>query len=211
MLAFLFAVLSLVQVNDASTGSPLSVPGTVSSEAGESSRVTILADGSRIGYASFHGSFSSGAGPRTIRLLRLSRNERAEIERINAFRKTYGAPPLAVDENLMETARYWAREEQTAGRIGHTCAALGAPRDCVEFNAYFHALPGAPADWFSGQNAAFDTISDWLSPESGFENERLTRSGERGHFLNLIGATRWIGFGKSSVPGYGSYFAMNLL
>lgn len=212
MLAVLIGVLSLVQVIDASSGAPLPhVAVSVVRDAQNATRVIVKADGAPLNYADFHGSFPAAETPRVIRLLSLSHDERRALARVNAFRASFHQPPLRADENLMETARYWAREERVAGRIGHTCAQLGFPAGCVEFNAYFHALPGAPLDWFAGQNAAFDTISSWIAPETGFENERLQATGDRGHFLNLIGASRWIGLGKTRVPGYGAYFAMNLI
>lgn len=211
MVALLLAALTFVHVVDGATGSPLrDIPVSVSRDAGDPSRVTVEAIGSKNGYANFHGSFSAGSVPAVVRLLRLSADERRALERVNTFRARYGAAPLEPDENLTETARYWAREERLSGRVGHTCATLAHPPGCIEFNAYFHGLPGAPLDWFAGQNAAFDTISSWLGPESGFENERSAAE-DRGHFLNLIGASRWIGLGEMRVPGYGVYFAMNLI
>ena len=212
MLALLIGILSLVQVVDASNGRPLMhVEVAVVPDAHNASRVMVEADGAPLNYADFHGSFPATQPPRVIRLLSLSADERRALDRVNAFRASFHQPPLQADENLMETARYWAREERLAGRIGHTCAQLRSPAGCLEFNAYFHSLPGAPLDWFAGQNAAFDTISSWIAPETGFENERLQTGGERGHFLNLIEASRWIGLGKTRVPGYGAYFAMNLI
>ncbi|HET9030070.1 MAG TPA: CAP domain-containing protein [Candidatus Aquilonibacter sp.] len=211
MLALLFAVLLPVTAVDASSGSSLTVPVSVSPVAGSANEVRVVADGWDQRYASFHGTFPSGSVPRRIALLRLTDDERNAVVRVNAFRRRFGLAPLHVDENLMETARYWATQERRSGRIGHTCAALGSPAGCIEFNAYFHRLPGAPADWFSGQNAAFDTYSTWGAPVSGFENEETATTGERGHFLNLVDASRWIGLGETRVPGYGSYFAMNLM
>lgn len=211
MLALLFAVLLPVQVVDASTGSPLAVSVSVNVERGAQPQAVVDADGWDLHYASFHGVFAPNAIPRRIRLLALSDDERNAVDRVNRFRQRFGLAPLRVDENLTETARYWSEQERRSGRIGHTCAALGAPASCIEFNSFFHALPGAPRDWFSGQNAAFDTYSTWLAPEAGFEQEEHATTGERGHFLNLIGASRWIGLGETRVPGYGAYFAMNLM
>ena len=111
----------------------------------------------------------------------------------------------------MESARYWASVEGRTQRIGHTCAALGNPDGCIEFNAFYHRLPGAFNDWQCGQNAAFDTISSWSDPDQGFEDEEHQAGGERGHYLNIISADRWIGLGKAGVPGIGTYFAMNVL
>jgi hypothetical protein len=161
--------------------------------------------------ATFHGRFAMNAIPAVVRLSVVSADDVHALEQLNRFRSQFGLRPLVIDENLTETARYWAQEERRSGRIGHTCVALGDPPRCIEFNAFFHRLPGAPQDWDSGQNAAFDPVPSWSDPDAGFEAERFSSSGERGHFLNLVSAKRWIGFGEVSVPGTGSYFAMNVL
>lgn len=209
MLGLLLAVLPLVQVLDASNGRPLNVPVSVSA-ASDAHEVMLEADGTAQHYAVFHGIFARNALPRTIRLTRLTRDEQAGLARVNTFRARYGLPALVADENLTETARYWSLEERRAQRIGHTCVSLGSPPGCIEFDDYFHRLPGAPAGWSPGQNAAFDPDATWLAPEALFEAERNAR-GERGHFLNLIHARLWIGLGEARIPGYGAYFAMNLL
>lgn len=161
-------------------------------------------------YASFHGEFAIGELPQSIALGRVSRDERAALDQVNRFRARFGMQPLTIDQNLTQTARYWAGEEKRSGRVGHTCASLGDPAGCIEFNTYFHALPGAPQRDFSGQNAAFDSIASWSDPDALFEAEERCSACERGHFLNLIGATAWIGFGKAAGAD-GSYFAMNLI
>lgn len=167
--------------------------------------------GSPTGRVTFHGRFRAG-DVGTIRLLRPTRDERAALTQLNAFRAAHGiTATLGFDENLMESARYWAALEGRAQRIGHTCAALDNPQGCVEFNVFYHRLPGAPRDWLCGQNAAFDTVSSWIDPDQGFEDEEHQTSGERGHYINIVSANRWIGFGKVGVPGVGTYFAMNVL
>ena len=209
------------RVVDAQTGAPLSgVTVSINAQTTRTSAdgtfaltaaapFTITASGESRGYVSFHGSFES-TGDLTIRLSRPTTDERDALAQINRFRELHALAPLALDENLMESARFWAEQERHAGRIGHTCAALGNPRGCIEFNAYFHALPGAPQDWFCGQNAAFDSDPSWSDPDQGFEAEEHAR-GERGHFINLVSAKNWIGLGKADQPGVGTYFAMNVL
>lgn len=209
MLGLLLAVLPLVQVIDASNGHTLNVPvSVVRSTAG--SQAIVEADGSTLHYAVFHGTFPSNALPHRIRLTHLSADEESGLDRVNAFRARFGLEPLIADENLTESARYWSREERRAQHVGHTCEALGHPVGCIEFDTFYHRLPGALRGFSPGQNAAFDTLDTWLAPEALFEAER-TGNGERGHYLNLIGAQRWIGLGESEIPGYGAYFAMNLL
>lgn len=166
--------------------------------------------GASVGRVTFHGTFY-GPEAGTIRLLRPTNEERRALAQLNAFRATHGiATMLGFDENLMESARYWASVEGRAQHVGHTCASVGSPKGCIEFNTFYHALPGAPREWFCGQNAAFDTVSSWNDPDRGFEAEEH-QSGDRGHYLNIISANRWIGFGKAGVPGIGTYFAMNVL
>ncbi len=185
------------------------------------------------GHVTFHGVFVSGVVRiPVIRLVEPTHEERRALAQINAFRAAPGgtprygdSKPLVFDQNLVESARYWALQEKRARRIGHTCAQLGNPTGCVEFNAYFHALPGAPQDDDAGQNAAFDSATSWSEPDQLFEVEgSLCRynwhscpggndgaSGQTGHYLNLMLASRWIGFGKAVADGYGSFFAQNLI
>lgn len=185
------------------------------------------------GYATFHGLFPSGiAQLPVIRLISPTIEERHALHQINAFRRAPGgntifgtAQPLIFDQNLVETARYWAREEARALRIGHTCAQLGEPAGCVEFNAYFYRLPGAPQDDDAGQNAAFDSNPSWDEANRLFEvegqlchfNWRACPSGpdssqtQTGHYLNLMLAQHWIGLGEAVAAGYGAFFAQNLL
>ncbi len=203
-------MLPHVYVIDASNGRTLPIEATFQRASSAAGTIRISADGSRLGYTVFHGTFASNRVPATVRLSRLSADDVRGLDRVNAFRASFGLAPLTADENLTEAARYWSREERIAGRVGHTCAALGHPAGCVEFNTYYHRLPGVPATSLAGQNAAFDTLATWLAPEALFEAER-NGNGERGHFLNLIDARRWIGLGVASIPGYGAYFAMNLI
>ncbi|MDQ2865976.1 MAG: hypothetical protein M3R51_07090 [Candidatus Eremiobacteraeota bacterium] len=171
----------------------------------------LTAYGKSNGRVAFHGVFPTG-GVGTIKLLRPTREERSALAQLNAFRAARGIPgTLAFDENLMESARYWAALEGRTQRVGHTCASLGNPKGCIEFNAFYHQLPGAPREQFCGQNAAFDEISSWTDPDQGFEDEEHQSGGERGHYLNIISADRWVGLGKTGVPGVGTYFAMNML
>lgn len=197
-----------------------------------SGRFLFAAFGEPHSYVTFHGTFAGrSAALGSIRLIYPTRDERAALDEINRFRGAPGgdgrlgvASHLVFDENLTESARFWAAQEVRAGRIGHSCAALGDPAGCVEFNAFFHALPGAPQDWFAGQNAAFDTVASWSDPNSGFEDEgRLcapaydwrtcgsAERGETGHFVNLMTANRWAGFGSKELPGSGVYYAMNII
>jgi len=184
------------------------------------------------GYVTFHGTFPAGAGALpAIHLIRPTVEERRALAQINAFRRAPGGfaafgtrQPLIFDQNLVATARYWAVEEARAGRIGHTCAQLGNPSGCVEFNAYFHRLPGAPQDDDAGQNAAFDSDPSWRDANRLFEiegelchfNWRACPSGpdgsqtQTGHYINLMLAQRWIGLGEA-LAAAGAFFAQNLL
>jgi hypothetical protein len=185
------------------------------------------------GFVTYHGVFSSGtANVPALRLVAPTASERNALAQINAFRRAPGGTtaygeqqPLVFDQNLVLAARYWASQEKRAHRIGHTCAQLGDPSGCVEFNAYFHALPGAPQDDDAGQNAAFDTASSWSEPDRLFEIEgnlcgynwracaggRDGSAAQTGHYVNLMSARRWAGFGEAVADGDGSYFALNLL
>ncbi|HTU81920.1 MAG TPA: carboxypeptidase-like regulatory domain-containing protein [Candidatus Acidoferrales bacterium] len=183
--------------------------------------------------ATFHGDFAGNVRVvDTLKLTAPNPDERAALAQINRFREDPGGKPqlathwptLVFDENLMESARFWAHEEKRAGRIGHTCAALGRPSGCIEFNAFFHQLPGAPLNWDAGQNAAFDTVPSWSDPNEGFEDEGLNcrpafdwrrcgraTSDETGHFINVMTARQWAGFGESQEPGVGTYYALNII
>lgn len=180
-------------------------------------------------HVTFHGDFAAGGRTfGTVRLIEPTDDERAALEELNRFRGApggvgrYGAATrLVFDENLMESARFWANQEVRAGRIGHTCGALGNPPNCIEFNAFFHALPGAPQDWSPAQNAAFDAVYSWADPNTTFEIEgRLCApayswrtcgyNDEVGHFVNIMSANHWVGLGAKGLRD-GVYYAMNLI
>ncbi|MBV8148384.1 MAG: hypothetical protein JO092_04770 [Candidatus Eremiobacteraeota bacterium] len=180
-------------------------------------------------HVTFHGTYAAGSQTLgTVRLIEPSSDERAALAELNRFRGApggvgrYGAATrLVFDEDLMESARFWAGQEVRAGRIGHTCGALGDPPNCIEFNAFFHGLPGAPQDWSPAQNAAFDAVYSWADPNSTFEIEgRLCApaynwhgcgyNDEVGHFVNIMSANRWVGLGAKGLRD-GVYYAMNLI
>lgn len=184
------------------------------------------------GYVTYHGVFSKGLSVAPdIGLVAPTAAERRALDEINAFRRApggaalYGNAPLVFDQNLVLAARYWANEERIAHRIGHTCAQLGNPVNCVEFNAYFHALPGAPQDDDAGQNTAFDPNPSWTDANRLFESEGALchynwyacgggpdgSARQTGHYVNLMSARRWIGLGEAAAGGEGSYFALNVL
>lgn len=195
--------------------------------------VLLSAYGENQQHVSYHGTFVHAPQVLTIRLIAPTAEERHALSEVNAFRHLKSIalhaaplPELTFDENLMETARYWAAQESRAGLIGHTCATLRLSNGCTEFNTFFHALPGAPADDFSGQNAAFDSEPTWADSLGLFENEGIycapaydwRRCGDgaegsltqTGHFKNLMLAEHWVGFGKVNGRS-GSYFAQNVL
>ena len=195
-------------------------------------KIAVDVYGAPFGFATYHGVFP----PRVreipvVQLVAPTPAEQHALDQINAFRNAPGgavaygvAQPLIFDQNLLLTARYWAAEESRAHRIGHTCAQLGNPAGCIEFNAYFHALPGALQGYYSGQNAAFDTDPSWDATDRLFEIEgglchydwRACPSGadgstlQTGHYVNLMAARRWIGLGEAS-DRYGMFFAENFL
>ena len=181
-------------------------------------------------HVTFHGVFAADhVELGTLRLIAVTRDERAALAELNRFRGApggvghFGAPTkLVFDENLMESARFWALQEGHAGRIGHTCADLGNPPKCVEFDAFFHALPGAPQDWSPAQNAAFTATSSWADPNMLFEIEgrrcapaydwrRCGYNEEVGHFVNIMSAEHWVGLGAKGQHDAGVYYAMNLI
>jgi hypothetical protein len=180
-------------------------------------------------HVTFHGLFAVGSDLGAVRLIRPTRDERTALEKLNRFRVApggwggYGAQTsLVFDENLMESARFWAAQEVRAGRIGHTCSALGNPPNCIEFNAFFHELAGVPSEWFAAQNAAVGDVSSWEEPNRLFEIEGQRcappydwrdcgYSAEVGHFVNIMAASRWIGLGAESAQDSGVYYAMNLI
>jgi hypothetical protein len=181
-------------------------------------------------HVTFHGVFAADhVELGTLRLIAVTGDERAALAELNHFRGApggvghYGAPTrLVFDENLMESARFWALQEGHAGRIGHTCGELGNPPKCVEFDAFFHALPGAPQDWSPAQNAAFTAASSWANPNMLFEIEgrrcapaydwhRCGYNEEVGHFVNIMSAEHWVGLGAKGQHDAGVYYAMNLI
>lgn len=181
-------------------------------------------------HVTFHGVFAADQYELgTLRLIAATGDESAALAQLNRFRGApggighYAAPTrLVFDENLMESARFWAQQEVRAGRIGHTCGALGNPPKCVEFDAYFHALPGAPQDWSPAQNAAFDATSSWADPNMIFEIEgrrcapaynwrSCGYNEDVGHFVNIMSADRWVGLGAKGLRDAGVYYAMNLI
>lgn len=207
--------------------------GSFSIAAPAAGAIAVAVYGGSRGYISFHGVFASRLDRLPVlRLIAATQEERRALAQINAFRRAPGGAaefgtqqPLVFDQNLVETARYWAAVEKQARRIGHTCAELANPTGCVEFNAYFHRLPGAPQEDDSGQNAAFDSDPSWTEPNRLFEIEG-TRCGynwhacpggaerssaQTGHYVNLMSAQRWIGLGQAVAEGYGAFFAQNLL
>jgi hypothetical protein len=185
------------------------------------------------GFVTYHGVFAAGTtGIPQLRMIQPTVTEQRALNQINSFRRAPGgraqfgdAQPLVFDRNLVLAARYWASEERHAHRIGHTCAQLGNPDSCIEFNAYFHSLAGAPQGDDSGQNTAFDTDASWSAANRLFEiegalcryNWRACPGGadgsaaQTGHYINLMAARRWIGLGEATAPGDGSYFTVNLL
>lgn len=186
--------------------------------------------GSPQSHVTFHGIFASGLhNLGTIRLIEPTADERAGLEELNRFRGAPGgvgryaaATRLVFDENLMESARFWAQQEVRAGLVGHSCGSLGNPPNCVEFNAFFHSLAGAPQDWFAGQNAAFDRFSSWRDTNSMFEYEgrhcaqafnwhSCGYNDEVGHFVNIMSASRWVGLGAKRRRDAGVYYTMNLI
>ncbi len=181
-------------------------------------------------HVTFHGLFAVGsANLGTVRLIEPTRDERTALEELNRFRGApggrggYGAQTkLVFDENLMESARFWAAQEVRAERIGHTCNALGNPPNCVEFNSFLHNLAGVPPEWSAAQNAAFDDVSSWADPNTMFEIEGRRCASpynwrdcgyneEVGHFVNIMSASRWIGLGAEGAQNSGVYYAMNLI
>ena len=88
----------------------------------------------------------------TMKLTNPTAEEATTLARMNTFRASPGGFPayannaiLVFDENLLETAGYWATETHTAGVVGHTCTSIGSPAGCIEPNTYLQSLPGSPA------------------------------------------------------------------
>jgi hypothetical protein len=199
---------------------------------GDGGPIALVIYGASHGFVTYHGVFAPGVTlvPR-VQLIKPTAAEQHALNEINAFRRApggraqYGASqPLVFDENLVLAARFWAREEGRAHRIGHTCAQLGEPSGCIEFNAYFHSLTGAPQDDDAGQNTAFDTDAGWSEANRLFEIEGSLcgynwhacsggadgSAAQTGHYVNLMSARRWAGFGETTADD-GSYFTVNLL
>jgi hypothetical protein len=126
-----------------------------------------------------YGAGGSGLNVGTIKLTNPSGEEVANVAHVNAFRAApgpgnlygyngvgptypsfssnalYGANnTLVMDENLIETAKYWAGEMHAAGKMGHTCAQLGSPAGCIEQSAYYAALPGESSSATADGDAA---------------------------------------------------------
>lgn len=212
-----------------------------------------------------YGQGGSGLNVGTIKLTDPSAEEIANVAHVNAFRAapgpgnlyggSYGGSSatypqlssnasygvsntLVMDENLIETAKYWAGEMHTAGRLGHTCAAIGNPTGCIEQSAFYAALPGEPSSATVDGNAATGYFS-WAgtggtwpnsSAQSAFEVEgdNYYGAGEcptvwdaptcvggdppggAGHFISEMAASQWIGLGEVEGAGASSAFMEEL-
>jgi hypothetical protein len=171
-----------------------------------------------------YGAGGSGLNTGTIKLTDPIAEEVTNVAHVNAFRAApgpghlYGGSgatypqfssnalygvnnTLVMDENLIETAKYWAGEMHAAGKMGHTCAAIGNPPGCIEQSAYYSALPGEPSSATTDGDAATGFTS-WIgiggappynsSAQTTFEYEGANdTSGYYGGSMASVCSTVW--------------------
>lgn len=170
-----------------------------------------------------YGAGGSGLNTGTLKLTDPTAEEVTNVAHVNAFRAApgpgnlYGGSgvtyptfssnalygvnnTLVMDENLIEVAKYWAGEVHAAGKMGHTCAAIGNPPGCIEQSAYYASLPGEPSSATTDGDAATG-FSAWTgngsappyngSAQTSFEYEGANdQSGYYGGPMNAC-ATVW--------------------
>jgi len=71
-----------------------------------------------------------------VTLVRVSAYDLAGLAAMNAYRAAQGSPPLALDETLVEAARYWAAYTVRYPGTGHSCVAGIDPPDCINAQGY---------------------------------------------------------------------------
>ena len=142
---------------------------------------TLLAvDVSAPGYATATvGIVTSAEEPSRIRLSRISPEISRWLRQVNADRATAGAPPIVLDETLIEAARAHAGEMAVRGYISHYDTRGFSPSDRC-------ALAGAQ---MCSENLAWGH-PDALSAEAAFFGERTQCAQScppsAGHYVNLI-------------------------
>ncbi|MHB8461337.1 MAG: CAP domain-containing protein [Vulcanimicrobiaceae bacterium] len=182
-----------------------------------------------------YGNGGTGLNVGTLKLTKPTAEEVAALAQINRFRAApgpiggptfpqYGGlPPLLFDEDLIETARYWATEvhhywnPSWTTRSPHTCAGLGNPPGCLAFDTYYTLLPGFQ---LGGSSQNISIFADgWTGPthayaNQGFESEGMYCApsawnwqacpdvapdghvGQTGHFRNIMGNYTYAGLGE---------------
>jgi len=160
------------------------------------------------GHASYHGIWTINPSGTTdlgkIGIAMPTADETAWLTKLNLDRSTVGTPavtvPLILDSVTLQTARYWAQEMAAEGFYAHQCPA--ASTTCTAFWLYgtqHHSLPDS-------QNIDYGTLPTmWPTAESQFMVEQAncvngnwltcTYAENTGHYINIMSATRWVGFG----------------
>jgi hypothetical protein len=162
----------------------------------------------------------------TTLLAAVTRDEVAYLRGINADRARFGAPPLLLDETMLESARYWAHFMATTGYFAHCIPAASCtpgatatpppvygPQDVspAARDAYFHDTFGS-----SGENIAAGYPS-WSSAEAMMMAERAfcpggspvgcPQSERTAHFLNIVnGSFNWGGVAIATHGMGGNYY-----
>ncbi|MDQ6944366.1 MAG: CAP domain-containing protein, partial [Candidatus Eremiobacteraeota bacterium] len=167
----------------------------------------------------------------TITLVRMSANDLAALAAMNSYRAAQGSPPLALDETLVEAARYWGAYTVRYPGTGHSCVAGIDPPDCINAQGY----ESARGERGAGENlaGASTTAQDgglleagWAGALAAYESEAaqcpqpaqyttcaayqqtLFASGQPdfvGHWINLVNPSlTWTGLALVSDTRPGS-------
>ncbi len=164
---------------------------------------------------------TAGANPLgTITLARVSADDLTALAAMNAYRAAQGSPPLALDETLVEAARYWDAYIVRYPGTGHSCVPGIDPPDCVNAQGFESArgergagenLGGAgtaaanggalPAGW-PGLLAAYESEAAQCPQPAQYATcaayqQTLFASGQPdyvGHWINLVNPSlTWTG------------------
>lgn len=216
----------------------------------------VVYGGSTYSYMTFHGEFypgtplganaggftAAGADVGTLHLMQPTAAESGVLAQLNTFRTApgpIGGPtypqyaskygPLALDENMSESAVYWANEVHNAGIAGHTCASIGNPPGCIEYSTYANSLPGGSIS-SSSQDLDYNALG-WNGGATGYANQDFEAEGsycspnpwdytacpsqapegqlgQTGHYVTLMETTKWAGLGE--VTANPSVYVLNL-
>jgi uncharacterized protein YkwD len=167
--------------------------------------------------------FANTTGANTlgmITLVRVSGADLAALAAMNSYRAAQGSPPLALDETLVEAARYWDAYIVQHPGTGHSCVAGIDPPDCVSAQGYENArgergaaenlggptpppqTGGAPPAGWAGLLAAYESEAAKCPQPAQYATcatyqQSLFAAGQPdavGHWINLVNPSlTWAG------------------